>query len=51
MKTKPVTEKVKIELNIKTGMASPAQKAAWTKFWRKLIADCNTQIKKEEKES
>ena len=38
---------IKVKANIKTGPASPAQKASWRKFWQKLIAE----VKAEEKES
>jgi hypothetical protein len=28
---------IKVEVEIRAGSASPAQKAAWAKFWRKVF--------------
>ena len=33
--------KTGIKVNIKPGPASPAQKAAWRRFWAKLITKAN----------
>ncbi len=37
MKTKPIPETVKVEVNIKPGPVSPSQKQAWKRFWKKLL--------------
>ena len=37
---KPET-KTEIKVNIKPGPASPAQKAAWRRFWAKLITEAD----------
>ena len=44
---KPDT-KAKVTLNVRPGPASPAQKAAWGKFWAKVI---NEAIQSENSES
>jgi len=34
-----VKEQAKIKVSIQPGTVSPARKAAWRRFWQKLIAD------------
>jgi hypothetical protein len=34
-----VKEQVKIQVSIRPGTVSPARKAAWRRFWQKLIAE------------
>jgi hypothetical protein len=47
MKTKPIPETVKIEVNIKTGPVPPASRQAWKCFWRKGISECQRELQAE----
>jgi hypothetical protein len=38
MKIKPIAKSVKVVVDIRPGPASAAQMQAWTRFWKKLVA-------------
>jgi hypothetical protein len=42
----PDKEKVTVNIDIRPGTLSPAQKAAWRRFWSKLIAGALEDMKK-----
>jgi len=40
------TASTRVVVHIKPGQASPAQKAAWKRFWQKLIAEAKSEAAK-----
>lgn len=41
-----VCKSAEVRVDVQPGPASPAQKAAWRKFWRKLISEVKSDERK-----
>lgn len=40
-----------ITINITPGKATPSQRAAWNRFWQKLVTDCKSEALDDRKSS
>jgi hypothetical protein len=43
--TRNTSEPIKVIMDIKPGTGTPAQQKAWRRFWQKLTAKAQTEVK------